>query len=113
MQEILQFAKTQVPADWSVRSLEDRLAYWQSPLDDPAETRRTICAAEVWCELFGRGRKELTQAEARKINSALAQLPGYRLSRSADCGPYGRQRAYVKQGLPKRWTRIASICDSG
>ena len=110
MQDILKFAKTKVPDDWASRSLEERLAYWKSPIDDPAETRRTICAAEVWCEYLGRDRKSLTQSESRKINSILSRLPGYRLSSSADCGPYGRQRAFVSAELPKRWTRIADMC---
>lgn len=109
MQEILQFAKTKVPADWASRSLEERLAYWQSPIDDPSETRRTICVVEVWCECLGRNRKDLTQSETRKINSVLKHLPGYRFSNSADCGPYGRQRAFVSEALPKRWTRIANM----
>mgnify|MGYP000323156421 FL=1 len=109
MQEILQFAKTKVPADWASRSLEERLAYWQSPIDDPSETRRTICAVEVWCECLGRNRKDLTQSETRKINSVLKHLPGCRFSNSADCGPYGRQRAFVNEALPKRWTRIANM----
>lgn len=109
MQEILQFAKTKVPDDWASRSLEERLTYWQSPIDDPAETRRTICAVEVWCECLGRNRKDLTQSKARKINSVLKRLPGYHFSSSADCGPYGRQRAFVSEASPKRWTRIASM----
>ena len=109
MQNILDFAKMNVPEDWRERSIEDRRAYWQNPDDAPAEPRRTICAVEVWCELFGEERKSLTQVETRKINCILARLPSYRLSGSANCGPYGRQRAFVRLGLPKRWTRIAAM----
>ena len=107
---ILQFAQTKVPADWQSRSLEERLAYWREP-NDPAVLRRSICMAEVWLECLQRDISEYSQSDARKISKILSTLPGYRLSNSADCGPYGRQRAYVidKPGLPKHWRKLASL----
>lgn len=108
MNEIIQFAKLKVPDNWSERNLEERLTYWRAP-NNAKETRRAICAVEVWCECLKRNRKDLTQVEAKKINEALKTLEGYRLSNSADCGPYGRQRAYVLTTLPRRWTRIANM----
>lgn len=110
MNIILQFATEPVPTDWAARSIEERLTYWKKPTVHSVETRRTVCAVEIWCELFGRNRAELTQAEARKINRVLAQLNDYTYSCSVDCGPYGRQRAFVRRALPKHWTRIARLC---
>lgn len=109
---ILQFAQTKVPADWQSRSLEERLAYWREP-NDPAVTRRRICMVEVWLECLQRDINEYTQADARMISKILSELPGYHLSNSVDCGPYGRQRAYINDSvpgrLPKNWTRLASL----
>ena len=109
---ILQFVTTKVPADWQSRSLEERLAYWRNP-NDQAVMRRRICMPEIWLECLQRDINEYSQTEARKISKVLSTIPGYRLSNSADCGPYGRQRAYINETapnrLPKKWTKLASL----
>lgn len=100
MSQILDFAKKKVPYGWQEKSLDERLAY-QAELNEPMERRWTICALEVWCECFGKDRRAFTQREARQINAELAELEHYRRSTSAHCGPYGRQRAFVRQFTPE------------
>lgn len=100
MNRVLDFAKKKVPFDWQEKSLGARLAYQTAP-GEPVERRRTVCALEVWCECFGKDRRAFTQRDARQINAELAKLENYRRSTSAYCGPYGRQRAFVRQFVPE------------
>lgn len=108
MQEILEFVKTEVPTNWHERDIKERLVYWSRPDASLTEPRRTICALEVWCEFYGRSRRDFSQATARRINIELSKLTDYHRSSSLDCGPYGRQRGFARQVLPRNWTRIAS-----
>ncbi len=56
-----------------------------------------MCAAEIWVEALGKRPEDMTQTEARRINSILSSLPGWekkgKLPREH---PYGRQRAFYR-----------------
>ena len=56
-----------------------------------------VCAAEIWVEALGKRPEDMTQTEARRINSILSSLPGWekkgKLPREH---PYGRQRAFYR-----------------
>lgn len=63
----------------------------------PATERRRVCAAEVWVEALGKRPEDMTQTEARRINSILSSLPGWeKKGKMPPEHPYGRQRAFVR-----------------
>ena len=89
-----------MPVDWDEWPIQRRNIYWAGVAQGdlpPTTERRRVCAAEIWVEALGKRPEEMTQTEARRINSILSSLPGWekkgKLPREH---PYGRQRAFVR-----------------
>ena len=101
---IAEFVERPVPEDWQKWTLDRRVDYWHLPGNDTAEAgeglvpRDRICAAEIWCELFGGRIRDMRTQDTREINATLARLPGWKRSDAAlRCGPYNVQRGFVRR----------------
>ena len=97
-----QFVERLLPKDWATRNLSQRLAYWNDGFDDEkragTERRKTICALEIHCELFGGTVKDYTPQKAREYNAMLKRLPGWKARSRINYGEiYGQQRGFVRE----------------
>lgn len=97
---VREFVERPVPVDWDEWPIQRRNIYWarvaQGDLP-PTTERRRVCAAEVWAEALGKRPEDMTQTEARRINSILSSLPGWeKKGKMPPEHPYGRQRAFVR-----------------
>lgn len=104
-EEIIEFVERPVPYDWDEWSLQQRRTYWSEEQYDEKYTlvpRRKICAAEVWCELFGGNLKDLTGGnnKSRDINKILSGMPLWERMKSVDRfgTAYGSQRGFRRCG---------------
>jgi putative DNA primase/helicase len=97
---IKEFVERPVPVDWNEWPIQRRHIYWAGVAQGdlpPATERRRVCAAEVWVEALGKRPEDMTQTEARRINSILSSLPGWeKKGKMPPEHPYGRQRAFVR-----------------
>jgi predicted P-loop ATPase len=95
------FLDKPVPADWQEWGLDRRRMLWAGGMitDTVATVQRSrICAVEVWCEMLGRDKSDLSQRITREINALLEKAPGWK---SADGPryvgqPYGKQRCFER-----------------
>ncbi len=97
-----QFVERLLPKDWATRNLSQRLAYWNDGFDDEkqagTEHRKTICALEIHCELFGGTVKDYTPQKTREYNAMLKRLPGWKARSRINYGEiYGQQRGFVRE----------------
>ena len=97
---IIDFVNKPVPDDWDMWPIDRRRDYWalNAPGDYRLLPRKRICAAEVWCELFGGNIRDLSggNRDSREINAILASLPGWKkLKVASRFGvSYGTQRGF-------------------
>lgn len=75
-----EFVARPVPEDWGRRTLPQRRDFWANDFgqrDIPGlVARKSICAVEVWAELFDGDKAHLDKRTAKRINSILRSLPG-------------------------------------
>jgi len=110
---VKEFVERRVPGDWDKRSLSERRMYWSGEFGKPqGETfiRDKICAAEVWCECFGKDISFMKRTDAVEINSILDSLRGWKKDRNGrQFGkPYGYQRGYTRAVFLKHSTETFS-----
>ena len=75
-----------------------RREFWADGGDDAGlelVERDRICAAEVWCELFGNETATMGVPDAREINAALERMKVWR-RKNVRCGPYSVQRGFER-----------------
>lgn len=97
---IAEFTARQVPNDWAKWPIDRRRDYWANAShgDYTLVDRDRICAAEIWCELYGKNMSDMKKADAREINAALSRLNGWRRSEKVlYFGPYSTQRGCEKR----------------
>ena len=99
---ILEFLARPVPLDWDKRSIQQRRMYWQGEFnrgDCDTTERDRVCAAEIWCECFGKDITYMRQTDAREINSILGCLPGWEKDKNGRRygKEYGLQRGYRRR----------------
>ena len=97
-----QFVERLLPKDWATRNLSQRLVYWNDGFDDEkqagTERRKTICALEIHCELFGGTVKDYTPQKTREYNAMLKRLPGWKARSRINYGEiYGQQRGFIRE----------------
>jgi putative DNA primase/helicase len=96
------FVEHQIPANWDKRTLSERRLYWSGEFGraSAGETveRDRVCAAELWCECFGKDISFMRRTDVTEINGILDGLPGWKKDRNGrQFGkPYGLQRGYSK-----------------
>lgn len=96
------YLETPLPADWHLRSIAERAAWYQTPLiarrGVKADRRRDrVSHIEIWCECFGRPRQDMTRRDSSDIAAIMAAIPGWERGNAIErVGDYGTQRTYVR-----------------
>lgn len=97
---ILDFVEEPVPVDWDEWPVDRRRIYWDGGVqgtEPETRERERICAQEVWVEAMGKRLEDMTQMDARRINSILAAMPGWeKKGKTPPNSPYGRQRTFTR-----------------
>ena len=96
------FLNMLLPKNWETMELDKRLLFLSGGFgeqEEGTEVRTCVCAIEIWQELFRGDPKAFSQAQAREINNILRQMRGWRSQNSVNCGIYGRQRAFIREGI--------------
>ena len=99
---IVDFMNKQIPDDWANWPVERRRDFWAGGIkaDDLSihlVERKTICAAEVWRELYGHPMDEKAKkSESREINAVIGCQPGWKNAGVIRVPQYGPQRGYVR-----------------
>lgn len=98
-QDIENYLEKPLPADWYQRSPEERRA-WAAGLDGdgaPATlVRDTVCAKEIWVELFGGSTRDFRNADQREIKDCLRYLGWEQVKDRITIRGYGRQKGFKK-----------------
>ncbi len=100
---ILEFINRKVPEDWKDWPVERRRDFWAGGIKADGDSiqlvdRETVCAAEVWRELYGHQIDEKAKyAETRTINAILASAPGWGSAGVIRIPQYGVQRGYKRE----------------
>ena len=100
---IAEFANRQVPEDWPKWPVDRRRDFWAGGIKADRDgiilmDRQTICAAEIWCELYGHPIDEKAKrADTQQINNVLSSLPEWKTAPNAIYIPqYGTQRGFIR-----------------
>lgn len=96
---IEEFLNRPLPSDWATRELESRKLFWSGSFGEKeigTEPRQTVCALELWQELFEGDRKSFTYQQARELTTLLRNLPDWEAQpTSTRYGMYGKQRIFI------------------
>lgn len=92
------YLETKLPEDWDRRSEGERRMFMDNEFDAKGvKQRKYVCAAEIWCECFGRDKKDMDRYRTREINDILKNMEGWEAVNSTrNFGPYGKQRYYKR-----------------
>lgn len=98
---ILEFVESKVPSDWLKWPLDRRRDYWNAGVQGEGGytlvERDRVCAAEVWCELYGKSIGEMRKSDTRDINMVLAQMRGWERANMYFGKSYGaKQRGFQR-----------------
>lgn len=97
-----EFLNLRLPDNWDSMDLWKRREYIEGnlPLSDEEETveRTSVCAAEIWSELFGNKPGTCKRIDTREINAILDNVTGWGKSEKAlrFSGGYGVQKGYIR-----------------
>jgi predicted P-loop ATPase len=95
------FLEGKIPTDWDTWELNNRMTYYGGGAIYTGETvqRQRICAAEIWCEMLGRSKSDMTRRLAREINQILESMSDWENFKTPRFAgkPYGNQRCFGKK----------------
>ena len=96
---IEEFLNKPYPADWKKMDIYERKRWLDDPLAKKGTMERyVVCAAEVWCECFGRDKADMTRYNTKEINDILKSLKDWEYVNSTMNFPlYGKQRYYRRK----------------
>lgn len=95
------YLEMRLPKDWSKMSPYERRSYITSAEPEEGSIERdAVCVAEIWVEVFGKTIGEMNTANTKYIHHIMYNIPGWtKLDGLKSFGPYGRQRAYIKETI--------------
>lgn len=98
---IEKYLETPVPENWNSLDLVKRRMFLHNA--DAAEAEPTgkidrVCAAEIWCECFGKDLGGLSNRDSIRINNILRKLPDWERVTTMRTGYCGRQAGYRRIG---------------
>lgn len=94
-----EFLEKEVPVEWNNYNLEQRLNFLAGSFgsfEGETKKRDRICALELWVELFHGDAKTFTGGQARELNGVLRRVKGWEPKTALGCGPYGKQRSFIR-----------------
>lgn len=99
---IADFIAKKIPDDWAKWKVDRRRDFWAGGIRAEESSihlvdRQTVCAAEIWCELYGRPMDEKAKrSETREVNSIIARIPGWVSAGTIYFPQYGSQRGFIR-----------------
>lgn len=94
---ILEYLCQPLPENWNSMDLGQRRMHLNQSFGktSAAKQRKYVCAAEIWCECFGKSLPDMRKTDSREINSILANMEGLEKLKTPHKYPiYGSQRGY-------------------
>jgi predicted P-loop ATPase len=99
---VIDFLESKVPENWNEMDIEQRKAWVDTPemRVKGKYLRDYICVAEIWCELFGKPKEDMSRYNTRDINEILRALPGWiQRTSTKNFKNYGKQKYYERDLL--------------
>lgn len=99
---VLRYLDMELPGDWDKLNLYERQQYIESydeETDHPGcHKRNKVCAAEIWCELFGKNKADIEKYKTKEINAMLSSLDGWEYQGCMKFkAPYKTQRGFRRK----------------
>ena len=101
--EVEQYLETPLPENWAELDICDRRAYFRAGEDfgtKPAGTvrREKVCVMEVWCEMLGGEKKDLTTPRSKEISDIILKTGKWEKAKgNLRFGAlYGEQRGFTR-----------------
>jgi predicted P-loop ATPase len=101
--QIEEFVNRLLPEEWEGMSPIQRRQWLEggtvfgTGANTGTHIRGRVCAAEIWCELFGGDKKDMTAYNTKFIHTALKKLKGFALGKAKQHFQwYGKQTAYMR-----------------
>ena len=100
MGEIELWLNQLVPEGWIHMNKGERQRFNRDDLraEDGAKPRQRVCVREIMEECFNVSPGLSKQHESRSVAAIMAQMPGWEARPLLSCGPYGKQRCYIRVG---------------
>lgn len=101
---VLDFLDMNLPKNWENMDLTARQMYLNDPESQKAEgaPRDYVCIAELWCELLGKNREDMSRYNTRDLNNIMKSLPGWEAKTSTrKFSFYGTQKYYERKKFGK------------
>lgn len=98
---IQEYLNTFLPDKWVKMDLFDRREFLTDPLQlDGDQIREYVCIAEIWCECFGREKKDMDKYKTRELNDLMKTLKGWEFANSTKrFSLYGTQKYYKRRNI--------------
>lgn len=92
------YLNTLLPKNWPKLGLSERIMYLETNDKSEGDERDYVCIAEIWCECFGRDRREMSRYNTRELNELMRSLPGWEAKNSTRNFPiYGKQKYFERK----------------
>lgn len=95
------FLNMKLPESWSNFDIHERRMYLEDHEEigeKKSKTRKYVCAAEIWCECFGKDKETLDRYKTKEINEILKSISGWKYANSTKRFKlYGTQRYYERE----------------
>ena len=98
---ISEYLNTFLPDNWVKMDLFERREFLADPLvPEGVDIREVVCVAEIWCECFGKEKRDMDRYKTREINDIMKGLKGWELANSTKrFGFYGTQKYYRRKDI--------------
>lgn len=86
-----------LPKDWATKDIYDRRLFLDNNTEGIFE-REFVCIAEIWCELLGKNKEDMSRYNTRDINEIMKGLSDWTSSNSTkNFAIYGKQKYYSRK----------------
>lgn len=93
------FLDMKLPANWEKLGVEERRMVIENPNDvEGVIVREFVCVPEIWCELLGRSKSDMSRFNTRDLNNVMKALDKWVYCNSPrNFENYGRQKYYRRR----------------
>lgn len=101
--DVVEFLNMKLPADWDKMSIYDRRNYLNNDFgikaDDGVRQRQKVCVAEVWCEVYGFDKADLTRQKSRDISDIIMKTGEWERAKTVTRFGinYGSQKGFIRK----------------
>lgn len=99
--KIIEYLNRQIPENWENLNINERRSFLNYDKEITAQKlkiRKYVCIAEIWCECFGKDKKDMNKYETRELNAIMKKLKNWNaVSSTKKFHLYGTQRFYERK----------------